>query len=278
MADILELNDDVMHVIFFHAGNELYTFHQTQPANPPQDLQTFQVIPDWSREQRKYTTTINWLSATLACFDEQTGYVIPSSTDKTLLRNQWLLYRRALKTLSDVRATCRAWKKLLKPHWRGIYTTVEKFLPLLLQGRKHDPTRELTMPSTTQQKDLLSNKWFRLALMYVCKNGQKLAKRQITLKRYINNPDRARGLKSGTMYVVLSRLTQVTKLKRGREVDANDIVEHTLVEKTVDGHLYWRHKTIADVDAAVLRRRQILADTRDIKRRLLRKKFTQPSH
>jgi hypothetical protein len=274
MLHVLELDADVMRIILFHVGSKFFSFHPMQPAEPPRDLLKLTVVPDsgrWAPEKE-----IDWPMVTWTSFEPRTAYNVAYEEgegrarvyQQIKIKEQYYIYRQALKELATMSATCRAWSAVLVSHWRGIYETMEKFLPFILHGQIHALTRELAMPAGPSARSRLSDAWFRLALKYVCKDGVKMAKREITLKRYTHDPERKRGLKPGTLYLARSRRTQLTTIKRGRDVEDDDVVEHTLTEKEVDGKKYWRHKTMPDVDAALDRQRQIRADTRALQNAL----------
>jgi hypothetical protein len=216
---------------------------------------------------------IRWKSTgpTPQGFKPRTAYGIyhPDIGKHALIMSQFRLYKQALKDLVAMTATCRAWSTLLVSHWHSIYRTMEKFLPFVLCGEKNRQVRAIAMPASRQVLPRLSDAWCRLALKYVCKNGQKMANRAITRQRYVYNPQRTRGFKPATLYLARSRQTHVTAIKLGKDIDpTEDVVEYTLTEKIVDGHAYWRHKTMADVDAALDRRGQILADTHALQNEL----------
>jgi hypothetical protein len=58
-------------------------------------------------------------------------------------------------------------------------------------------------------------------------------------------------------------------LQQGDDVDPRiTTVELRITEKVVAGHNYWKHASIADVEAALEHHRQILKDTRELQKRL----------
>jgi hypothetical protein len=175
-----------------------------------------------------------------------------------LIRAQWVATRRALQSMCTMAAVCRAWSAALDQHWPAIYAAASKFFPFIMHPIRDRNSRGLvSRPASTL------NPWCRLAVKFVCRSGRQFARQQIHLKKPIRK-GREFKPKPSTLYVVRDKVTQARRITKGKHIinPASVELEGTLVEKKVGGHNFWRTATIEQVDAAVLRRAQILRDTR----------------
>jgi hypothetical protein len=278
---IADLHADVLGVLAHFVGNEHFALTPEHPARPSESMIVMVDIHDQAKAKSSHMT-IDWATVTAATFDPRLFYYerMARGGDGKWTESQieplYRQYRRVCRDLTAFSAVCRQWNRCLEPMWKAVFLCMKKFIPFVL-GRKKDFDRRQLVTSTTSLLAPLDAAWYRLALKYVCKDGKKMAKQTITLHKVQPDSDTkkkkakssGRGLKPKTLYLVRNKVTAKVAVRRGQNViQAAETVENRLVEKYVNGRAYWLHATVAQVEEAVQRRRQILADTRALEKEL----------
>jgi hypothetical protein len=254
----VELNADVLSVIYHFLGEGRFPLVPGYGHDPGLGTVILKEHDNRYWHRAPIHIGVHWPT-----FDPQTALKPDRSYQgpDDLIKTQWVATRQVLHQMCTMAAVCRAWATVLDRHWSTIHTAVQKFFRLVSQGVLDLNARELvSRPLKTLAP--LSPAWFKLAVKFACRNGRKLAKQQIHLKKPIKG--KVFKPKPATLYVVRDKVTQVRRITKGKHIinPAAIELEGTLVEKKVGGRNFWRTATVDQVDAAMLRRRQILADTR----------------
>jgi hypothetical protein len=279
---IADLPADVVGVLAHFVGNEHFALTPEHLARPSESMIVMLDIHDQVKAKTSQMT-IDWATVTAATFDPNLFYYermvrgADNKWEESQIEPLYRRYRRVCRDLTAFSAVCRQWNRCLEPMWKAVFLCMEKFIPFVF-GRKKDFDRRqlVSRPNAASLLAPLDVAWYRLALKYVCKDGKKLAKQTITLHKVQVDSDKKkktktnkRGLKPKTLYLVRNKVTGKVAVSRGHMVlQEVETVEHRLVEKYVNGRAYWLHATVAQVEEAVQRRRQILADTRALEKEL----------
>jgi len=264
MTSILDLPRDIYKIMLHFVAEERFSlvpgYLPKADATAPITIKTY---PDGQFYGGK-STIVDWKTLTRDWFTVNKTYRVTQGDVKSL----WRVHRACLANVATFSAVCRQWSEVVEPLWKMLFERTATFFPLILQRAKDKATLQLVTPSVDAGTSF-SAEWARLALKYACRNGRKLAKQTIKFKQVdLTKPNqKKRGLKPQTLYVV--RLNGTRMLRQGKDVDPQTAtVELRITEKVVDGHNYWKHASIAHVDAALQRHRQILKETRELRSRL----------